>query len=232
MKVHAFESLASTQTYCLEKHPELEDFCVVVCERQTGGIGRSGRSWVSVGESLTFSICLKLKSPPLKNLSVRVSWTVKRVLEAHGVGSLRVKWPNDVCIQKTPTKTEKVSGILINTVENETGTVHIIGIGINLGGVLPYATIDTLAAQPINKHQLMTDIAEEVAKEAKNGPDTPFSETQVFPHNHLYLNKEIYKILTVGDTLVLEGKGGRQTVSLSEYSYDLDRNTLTWTGCI
>lgn len=99
---------------------------------QSGGRGRSGRSWtVPAGEALLFSILLRPHVPParLAPLSLMVGDAIASVIEETIGLPSAIKWPNDVLIGG-----RKVAGILIQTrLDHDTGgTIAVIGIGVNI----------------------------------------------------------------------------------------------------
>jgi len=104
--------------------------CVVVCETQTAGRGRRGRSWLSApGDSLTFSLLWRFPAgaqPPV-GLSLVVGVAVARALEDLGAAGIGLKWPNDILADGA-----KLGGILIETVTEGGRHGVVIGIGLNV----------------------------------------------------------------------------------------------------
>lgn len=98
-------------------------------ETQTGGKGRSGRTWVSPPGNLYASTVVNLieGDPPAQTLALVIGLAVHQ----HVVNSLMIsdhrdvmlKWPNDVLVGG-----EKVAGILLE----RCGDVIVAGIGINM----------------------------------------------------------------------------------------------------
>jgi BirA family biotin operon repressor/biotin-[acetyl-CoA-carboxylase] ligase len=103
---------------------------VVVCERQTAGRGRRGRSWLSApGDSLTFSLLWRLPAgmPPPMGLSLAVGVAAAHALEDMGAAGVSLKWPNDILADGA-----KLGGILVETVSTGGRHVAVIGIGLNI----------------------------------------------------------------------------------------------------
>lgn len=106
-----------------------EGLCIVARE-QTSGRGRLDRGWQSPRDAgLYFSMILR---PQL----AMGSWPLITLMAALAVSdalmkacNLRVdiKWPNDICVNG-----RKLCGILVETIETESGAAAIVGIGINL----------------------------------------------------------------------------------------------------
>lgn len=104
----------------------------VIAHMQTAGRGRQGRSWHSrLGECLTFSIAWTFtqQQAQLGALAPVVAHACHRALTALGC-PVQIKWPNDLVVG-----TDKLGGILIETVRRNGQTHAVIGIGINF--VLP-----------------------------------------------------------------------------------------------
>ncbi len=102
---------------------------VLATERQTGGRGRRGRSWLSAsGDSLTFSLLWRFQpNRSLSGLSLAVGVAVARALEALGVRGITLKWPNDVLLNG-----RKLAGVLIEMVPGARPQAAVIGVGMNL----------------------------------------------------------------------------------------------------
>ena len=106
-----------------------EGLCIVARE-QTNGRGRLDRVWQSPKDAgLYFSMILR----PRLEMS---SWPLITLMAALAVCDalmkacdLRpdIKWPNDICVNG-----RKLCGILVETIETESGGAAILGIGINL----------------------------------------------------------------------------------------------------
>lgn len=104
---------------------------VLICEEQTAGRGRRGRSWIAPpGASLTFSLLWRFEPSPggPAGLSLAVGVALARALESLGAKSLELKWPNDLLCSG-----RKLAGILIELVPDyDAETVAVIGIGLNV----------------------------------------------------------------------------------------------------
>jgi BirA family biotin operon repressor/biotin-[acetyl-CoA-carboxylase] ligase len=132
---YVFEpSCASTQELL---DPSLAEGAVAVCDEQTAGRGRLGRSWEAPpGAALLCSVLLR---PPPERRPAELSLVggmaaadaVERALRL----SAQIKWPNDVMVNR-----RKVAGVLAEGRGEKTpathpltpGTVVVLGIGINV----------------------------------------------------------------------------------------------------
>src|SRR5262245_60658958 len=86
----------------------------IVAERQTGGRGRSGRSWLSEPGNLHASLLtvLPVSAPEAAQLSlvagVAAVDAIRVAMSLPKDDALRLKWPNDVLITRA-----KAGGILV-----------------------------------------------------------------------------------------------------------------------
>ena len=137
---------------------------LLVAETQTAGRGRLGRPWHGeVGHALTFSLGLMLKPVDWSGLSLAVGLSLARSLDPQGALGVRLKWPNDLWVQRphTPTGWGKLAGILIETAmpagidhHSDLGRYCVVGIGINIAP--PVA--DGLSTAPLGLQDLQAGI--------------------------------------------------------------------------
>jgi BirA family biotin operon repressor/biotin-[acetyl-CoA-carboxylase] ligase len=134
-----------------------------VAERQTAGRGRQGRVWVAApGDALLVSVLIRTPCPPayVPQLALAAGLAARDAvaLSAPGV-AVRVKWPNDVVVDR-----RKVAGILVEGVS--TGArldAIVVGIGINVRAFPPemaeHATsIDRLRGAPADRASLLVEL--------------------------------------------------------------------------
>ena len=116
------ESCGSTQELL---QADLPEGALAVCDEQTEGRGRLGRTWTSPPG--TAILCSVLLRPPPERVAAELSLVAgTAVAEAIEVAvglAVQVKWPNDVMLNR-----RKVAGILA---EASDGTV-VVGIGVNV----------------------------------------------------------------------------------------------------
>lgn len=102
-----------------------------LCEVQSAGRGRRGRSWhLPLGGGLAMSLLRKFEAPmsSLAGLSLVSGIAVVQALERLGFAGVQLKWPNDV-----QAKGRKLAGILVELGGDALGPCHaVIGIGINV----------------------------------------------------------------------------------------------------
>ncbi len=95
-------------------------------ERQTGGRGRHGRSWISPPGNLYASTVVRLSpgDPPAATLALVSAVALHQALSTLAGGeTLQIKWPNDILAGGA-----KLAGILLE----RSGHAVVIGFGANL----------------------------------------------------------------------------------------------------
>lgn len=149
LQLEVHDHLPSTNSYLMQNIHTARHGTCVAANLQTSGRGRRGRSWhASLGASLTFSLLWRFQcgASALSGLSLATGVALIRSLHALGVTEPKLKWPNDVLVQR-----KKLAGILIELQGDMEGpSTAVIGMGINLN--LP----DTLKQQI---DQPVTDLA-------------------------------------------------------------------------
>ena len=127
-----FESIDSTNAEVLRRLAANDPApLLIVAEKQEGGRGRRGRSWVSpYAANLYYSLGLRLEggSFPLEGLSLTVGLAVLRTLEESGCAGSGLKWPNDLLVGG-----RKIAGILLELAGDPSDACQVvIGIGVNV----------------------------------------------------------------------------------------------------
>ena len=126
--VHRFETVGSTNdvAYDLFERGEPPPFWVVA-DRQLGGRGRRGRSWVSEPGNLyvTLLIAKPRRTDRLPTLSLAAAVGVRSAIDRLGRFGprLALKWPNDLLLDS-----RKVAGILL---EARGKDAIMVGCGVN-----------------------------------------------------------------------------------------------------
>ncbi|HSP64045.1 MAG TPA: biotin--[acetyl-CoA-carboxylase] ligase [Pyrinomonadaceae bacterium] len=126
-----FDSIDSTNLEAMRqaKAGGPEGLCMVARE-QTSGRGRLDRIWQSPKDaglyvSMILRPQLEMSSWPLITLMAALA-VCDALLKACNLRP-DIKWPNDIC-----SNGRKLCGILVETIETETGGAAIVGVGINL----------------------------------------------------------------------------------------------------
>ncbi len=126
------EEMASTNDYAkkiaLENCP---NWSVVLCNNQTNGRGRLGRSWEAEKNSgiyISFVLRPEILPQYVYQITLVVGVAIRRVLESLTGLEPLIKWPNDILING-----KKVAGILTEmNSEMEKINFVIVGVGINV----------------------------------------------------------------------------------------------------
>lgn len=130
---------------------------VLLAEAQTAGRGRRGREWVSpFGRNIAMSLGVRIDRPlrEIGAVGLAVGVGVIDALAELGVADARLKWPNDVLLDR-----RKLCGILIELPVAKEPACVVIGIGINVGG--------TPAVSP-QVGQAVADVTEQVPNASRN----------------------------------------------------------------
>jgi BirA family transcriptional regulator, biotin operon repressor / biotin---[acetyl-CoA-carboxylase] ligase len=138
----------------------LGEGAVALCDEQSGGRGRLGRSWSApAGTAILVSVLLE---PPRERAIAELSLvggvaTAEAVEAATGLEA-RIKWPNDVLVEG-----RKVAGVLAEASEG----VVVLGIGLNVnqdpGGLpaktaLPAASLRTATGRRHARAPILADL--------------------------------------------------------------------------
>lgn len=100
---------------------------IIIANEQTKGKGRFNRKWFSSKGGIYLSILLKQKNiEKIKYLTLIAAISVVKAIEKIAKIKTKIKWPNDVHINK-----KKLCGILTESFLGKTSYV-IVGIGINI----------------------------------------------------------------------------------------------------
>jgi BirA family transcriptional regulator, biotin operon repressor / biotin---[acetyl-CoA-carboxylase] ligase len=100
---------------------------LVTAGEQTAGRGRQGRSWTAApGEALLMSVIVRDLEPRHALLPLMAALAVCEAAEATAEVSCRIKWPNDVWVDR-----RKLSGILVEA--RPAAGWAVVGIGLNTG---------------------------------------------------------------------------------------------------
>ncbi len=155
-KLITFKEVESTHKLALKmiENQEAQE-CVILAEKQTGGIGRCERQWVSAEGNLYSSIIRKITPQrDISKNSLAVACAVHESLCKYisDADNLSLHWPNDIYY-----KNLKISGILITVIENWV----VISIGVNVYSV-NVSTATSLSeicpSNVISVQQLLEDI--------------------------------------------------------------------------
>jgi BirA family biotin operon repressor/biotin-[acetyl-CoA-carboxylase] ligase len=131
-------------------------------ERQSGGRGRAGRTWLSPPGNLYASTIVRLHpgEPEAATLALVAAVALDEVASAYAPGKLQIKWPNDVMAGAA-----KLAGILLERADDAV----VIGFGVNLAHhpenlERPTASLAALGAGSPDPATFLADLAEAFAR--------------------------------------------------------------------
>lgn len=139
------------------------DACLA--EHQTRGRGRLGRPWLAAPyQSVLLSCAHELVAGPatVHGLSLAVGVAVARALEAAGLASCALKWPNDLFFGE-----RKLGGVLIEILGELGGGVRaVIGVGVNVRlpesfaarCASPVVDLETALGRTLDRNELAASI--------------------------------------------------------------------------
>lgn len=132
IKLEAFESLDSTNTYLKKRAAEgAPEGTVVIANAQTAGRGRMGRSFASApGLGIYLSMLLRpdAEAECVQSLTAGTAVAVCRAVERVCGVAPGIKWINDLFL-----KGKKICGILCeSSVKDERAEYVVLGIGLNV----------------------------------------------------------------------------------------------------
>lgn len=137
-RVQQYAELDSTNVEAMRQLQAGETGCfLLLAHTQSAGRGRRGRHWHSpAGAGLYMTLVRPFAKEPhtLQSLSLVTALSVQQALQACGAANIKLKWPNDLLVQK-----KKLAGILLELKSVNDLQYVLFGIGINLA--LPDAVI-------------------------------------------------------------------------------------------
>jgi BirA family biotin operon repressor/biotin-[acetyl-CoA-carboxylase] ligase len=161
-EIHYLPETGSTMDLAKEL-AEKKKRALVIAERQLSGRGRLSRTWESEKGGLWLTLVLQeplpLKEAYLLTYLSSVS-VAKAIQETYGLQA-KVKWPNDVLIQR-----RKVAGILLEIkAEIDALSYALIGIGINVNNsvkeksfLIPGISISEALGKKVKRLPLLKDL--------------------------------------------------------------------------
>tara|TARA_B100001113_G_C21044496_1_gene593904 strand:+ start:566 stop:1084 length:519 start_codon:yes stop_codon:yes gene_type:complete len=101
---------------------------IVIADFQSKGRGQYGKKWISIKGNLLMSIFFQIKKKiSIKRLNKINLELVKKVLQTFSNKKIKIKYPNDLFIDK-----KKFCGILQETIFVKNNKFLVLGIGVNI----------------------------------------------------------------------------------------------------
>jgi BirA family biotin operon repressor/biotin-[acetyl-CoA-carboxylase] ligase len=170
--VRYFEQIGSTNDEALAwAESNVPDSALVVANTQTKGRGRFNRTWITHPDSaLAFSLILRPKPEEIAHFGIFTALgavSICKALENKYQLKPRIKWPNDVLLDR-----KKTVGILVEAswMENVPQAI-ILGIGVNIASdsvppadqlLYPATCIEEHVLHPVDRWDLLREILNEI----------------------------------------------------------------------
>ncbi len=179
---------------------------LVICDQQTGGIGRNDSYWFSPDGGLWFTAAL-YALPFKSGLTLFSGICVLKALQEYiseeldltDLSDLKIKWPNDIYWQD-----KKLCGLL--TSYQDRYKYHIIGIGINTNNSIPEqisslaASLKNVYGQEIDNSRLLKKIFDRFSQDfpvfIEENLDTEFYQKNSFLNNRRIILDTDYEKFT------------------------------------
>jgi BirA family biotin operon repressor/biotin-[acetyl-CoA-carboxylase] ligase len=171
-RIHEFDELPSTSSEAARMAAAGDSGPFwVLAHHQTSGRGRSGRTWLTARGNLAIShlFAPECDTSVLPQLSIVAGVAAIAALaefwpEGRREGRLRLKWPNDLMIDRA-----KIGGLLVETTRLGDRQVCTIGIGVNLvhAPAVEGREVDCLArhvGRPLELRAVARSLAREFAR--------------------------------------------------------------------
>lgn len=161
-RLDVFHEIQSTNAFLLEaaKRGEASGYACFA-EQQLAGRGRRGRDWVSPFSGNVYLSLLwqfNAGASQLGGLSLAIAVAVIRALQAVGLTTAGVKWPNDILVNG-----RKLAGILLELTGEAAGPcVVVMGVGLNVRASeqemaavgQPWTDLESELGQPVARNNL------------------------------------------------------------------------------
>lgn len=164
MKWIKLQEIDSTNNYAKERRSEGESV-IITAQRQTGGRGTKGRSFISSEGGVYLSTLRFYEHFFAKDAFKIMSGAAVAVCETlrfYGLNPV-IKWANDVFVGG-----KKICGILIeNTLSGDKISSSIVGIGLNVSNTLPdeLSDIATTIYQQTGKNLCVEEVTKRLIEE-------------------------------------------------------------------
>ena len=223
MKIFSFETLPSTNTYCVENFDNFENQDIIVAETQTAGKGRKGRKWSSETGGLYFSVILKpseIKPEYLSSLTQVMAISVCKAVKNLGANAY-LKWPNDVLF-----KGKKFCGILSEAVIKDNickGLVIGVGINIKQKNIVSDKPFTTLADMnlKVSKSVLLEEIFSNFETAQKQNFIDEFKKLCPAINTEIIIDgkKGIFEDIDNAGRMILKTEKGREVIMAGDVQF-------------
>ncbi|WP_460218300.1 biotin--[acetyl-CoA-carboxylase] ligase [Psychroserpens sp. MEBiC05023] len=197
MHIIKLNAIDSTNTFLrqLSNEESLEDYTIVMADKQTKGRGQMGTTWNSEpGKNLMVSVFLDVSFLDIEDsfyISMATSLAISEALKAFQIRNVKVKWPNDILADQ-----KKISGVLIeNVIKHNALQATIIGFGLNVNQTqlkqLPSATsMQVLSGQYFHLNEVLDAIINSLKRYVTLLKSGQFQQIKQFYEATLFRNNK------------------------------------------
>lgn len=226
--VKIYDQLESTNTLAASlAHDHSHDGTVILAQEQLAGRGQHGRSWLSPPNTSVLLSVLLFPPVQISRPAILTAWAavaVCQLVEQITKRVCRIKWPNDVYLEK-----KKICGILI---EQKQGTV--VGIGLNVlqssehfqkAGLPDATSLAVWTDQCLDNLQIARMLIEQLDVVYADALQSNLHRIENYWQKH---------ITTIGSRVQVEHNHGIVTGQLTQLSFDQiqlcdeDNQSCTW----
>lgn len=212
-KVFYYPSIDSTNTQAKRLiNEDIHDDMLVICDEQTAGRGRQGKSFYSPALTGIYMSYVTHPMAPLQNAvtaTTAAAVAVCRAVEKLTDKKPQIKWVNDVYLDG-----KKICGILTEAVtdfESQTVTSVIIGIGMNIKTVHFPESVENGAS--LNANVKRADLIAQITKELIEINSSDYSDFISYYRRHsMIIGKKINFIkngkVTPATAVEIDSTGG------------------------
>ncbi len=179
IKLKRFKTVKSTNDIAIKLiKKNINETTMISAEKQTHGRGRIGKKWISQKGNLFITIFFKLNKKKInfKQFSVLNAYLLKKIISKMVSQKIKVKWPNDLLINK-----KKFCGILQEMIVFNQYNYLIVGIGLNTN-VVPQnkgfqsTCLKNILNKKISNQKILKDIMNSYRKFLNETKKLSFSE--------------------------------------------------------
>ena len=179
IKIKKYKKVRSTNDTALKLiKRNFSEPTLIISEKQTNGRGRVGKKWVSKKGNLFISLFFKFdqKKINFKQFAILNAFLLKKVISKIVTKKIKIKWPNDLLIDK-----KKFCGILQEVIKFDNFEYLIVGIGLNTS-ISPQnksfksTSLKNILSKKINNRKILKNIIIAYEKFLKEKNKLSFSD--------------------------------------------------------
>ena len=156
---------------------------LIKSDLQTKGKGTMGKKWISKKGNLFLSVLFIIDSKKIsfKQYVILNALLIKKILSKYVKKNIKIKWPNDLLIEKN-----KICGILQEVIYHNDRPFLVVGIGINTNFSPKINNYKTASLRIYTKKKVNND---KILKDVKERYERFLNDVKLY--NFSYLRKKI-----------------------------------------